>query len=250
MKALIHCLWIAVLFIGCLPVNAHEKLSLCSADSPPWTIKTGYSPYAVAGLAVEIMSELSRRADISIEMQALPFKRCLEYTRYGVNDGCFMTIKNAERESYAHFTDSYLSIPTYVYYETARLGIFEWNSWDDLKNYRIGSQRGFRYGQEFTHAKQSVPLRLSEINSVKIGLDMLLKGRVDLVLSNEYRFEYLMKIHPELKGRFSRAQKPVAIGHVYIAISKKSPNAAIVQKLNKALGEMKSDGTIQKIVQQ
>ncbi|NDV28608.1 ABC transporter substrate-binding protein [Desulfovibrio sp. JC010] len=248
MKKLIPCLWIIILFLTSLPVHAQDKLTLCSADSPPWTIKNGDSPTDIGGLAVDIMNELSRRSGITVHMEALPFKRCLKYTEHGVFDGCFMTIKNAEREVYAEFTDPYLSIPTYIYYNPDILGRVEWETWADLKPYTIGSQRGFKYGQEFTNAVVEIPLKIIEIQSVKSGLVMLSKGWVDLVLSNEFRFNYLMEKYPEFQGMFSRAEKPIAVGHVYMAVSRKSPHVALVPKLNEVLDKMKSDGTIEKIV--
>lgn len=249
MKVFFRCLWIVILFSTFSPAHAGHELLMCSAVSPPWTIKKSDSPSDIEGMAVDIMSEVSRRGGFFFKIEALPFKRCLKYIEHGIYDGCYMTIKNAQRESYAEFTDSYLEIPTYVYYDSSRVDSFEWNSWEDLKSYRIGSQRGFRYGQAFTNAKDQVPLRIVEIPSVKVGFEMILKGRLDLVLSNEYRFKYLAKLHPELQGRFSRAQKPVGVGSLYIAMSKKSPHVSlVVPRLNEILAKMKADGTIQKIV--
>lgn len=248
MKVFSGCLWVAILFFGLSSAHAQDKLALCSGDSPPWTIKTGRSPSDIKGLAVDLMSELFRRADTHVEMVALPFKRCLDNTQSGELDGCFMTIKNAERETYAEFTDSYLTIPTYVYYSPYKFGKFEWESWEDLKPYRIGVQRGFKYSRAFTDALKQVPLTIVEVSDVAEGVGMLFLDRLDLILINEFRFDYLSKTHPEYQARLSRAQKPVGIGHVYIAISKKSPNVSIVPKLNEIIEEMKSDGTIQKIV--
>ena len=221
---------------------------LCSADSPPWTIKTGDSPSKIKGLAVDLMSELFRRADMQIQMVALPFKRCLKETKDGTLDGCFMTIKNTERESYAEFSDAYLAIPTYVYYSLDRLDRFEWDVWEDFKAYTIGVQRGFKYGQAFTNALERVPLKIVEFSDVNKGIEMIRSGRIDLILINEYRLNYLLMRCPEHQHRLARAQKPVATGLVYIAISKRSPNVSIIPKLNEILAEMESDGTIDRIV--
>ncbi|WP_319585013.1 transporter substrate-binding domain-containing protein [uncultured Pseudodesulfovibrio sp.] len=250
MKMVMGSLWILILFLWASLAGAQEKLTLCSADSPPWTIKTGSSPSEIKGLAVDLMLELFRRADAQVEMVALPFKRCLDNTRSGELDGCFMTIKNAERESYAEFSEPYLSIPTYVYYSSERFGCFEWKRWEDFKPYRLGVQRGFKYGREFTEALKRHRLKVVEISDVAEGVGMLLLDRVDFVLTNEFRYDYLMQTHPQYQGRLSRSYKPIAVGRVYIAISKRSPNVAIIPKLNRILGEMRDDGTISRIVGQ
>lgn len=240
--------WIVILCLFFSPALAQETLTLCSADSPPWTIQKSNSPSDIEGLAVDIMSELFSRADTPVEMVALPFKRCLENTQSGELDGCFMTIKNPEREMYAEFTDSYLTIPTYVYYSLEKFEQFEWDSLEDLKPYRIGVQRGFKYGPAFTKALKDVPLKIVEVSDVSEGVGMLFLDRIDLILINEFRFDYLMQQEPVHRGKLDRAQKPVGIGHVYIAISKQSPNVSIVPKLNRILADMTSDGTIDKIV--
>lgn len=248
MSFIIRYMWVIIPFLFLSPAHAQEKLTLCSADSPPWTIQKSKSPSDIEGLAVDIMDELFKRAGADIHLVALPFKRCLENTKSGELDGCFMTIKNKEREQYAEFSDSYLEIPTYVYFSPDKFGQFEWNSWEDLKPYKIGVQRGFKYGPSFTTASKNMPLRIVEVSDVTEGAGMLLLGRIDLLLINEFRYDYLLLHHPEFRGKLSRAQRPVGIGHVHIAISKRSPSASLIPKLNAVIQEMTSDGTIQKIV--
>jgi len=93
-----------------------------------------------------------------------------------------------------------------------------------------------------------VPLKIVEVSDVSEGVGMLLLDRIDLILINEFRYNYLKQTHPEYKI-LSRAQKPVGIGDVYIAISKQSENVSIVPKLNEIIIEMKTDGSIKEIVQ-
>ncbi|QGY41791.1 transporter substrate-binding domain-containing protein [Pseudodesulfovibrio cashew] len=248
MNVFIRYLWIVLIFSFFSPAHAQETLTLCSADSPPWTIQNSSSPTDIEGLAVDIMYELFDRAHTEVQMVALPFKRCLANTQSGELDGCFMTIKNAERETYAEFTDSYLTIPTYAYYSLKKFDQFEWDSWEDLKPYRLGVQRGFKYGRAFTDALKSMPFKIVEVSDVSEGVGMLFLDRIDLMLTNEFRYEYMIRQHPAYEGKLAHALKPIGIGQVYIAISKNSPHVSIVPKLNEIIANMKSDGSLQKIV--
>lgn len=227
---------------------ADQKFKMCAANSPPWTMPTDDLIPKAYGIVVNIMTEMFSQADLSIQMDILPFRRCLNYVKEGVQDGSFMIIKNAKREEYAIFTDPYLYIPTYLFYDKDRFSDFQWNAWENLQGYHIGIQQGFRYGQAFTSASERLKLRLEPTAHIRQSIEKLLAGRIDFVLVNKARFKYLADKDPKIAERLRMADKPVSTGKIYFAISKKSPAVKFIPKLNEIIEKMTMDGSIETIV--
>jgi len=248
MKASIVFLSGLFLFTLAEPGPCSEKMVLCAANYPPWIIVEDTKGKKLSGLSINIMKEISNRLDIEFELSALPFKRCLAYTENCAVDGCFMTIKNAKRESYADYTDYYVAVPSYVFYLSDAFTDFQWEKWQDLIGYAIGIQRAFRYGPEFSHAAEKYKYDLIPSNDIVSSLKMALLKRVDLVVINKYRFNYLAGIHPAFSDKFKSADKSVGTGYFYMAISKKSRFRTMVPGINRIIRQMKDDGTIEKLI--
>lgn len=247
-KIIVLCLF-SLMIWNFQPGFAQTPLQLCAAHYPPWIISENDSSSGISGITIDVMTELFSRADVPVQLAALPFSRCLNYTEMGKNyDGCFMTIKNAERESYARFTESYVSVPTYLFYHQDRFDEFQWDKWEDLQGYSLGIQRGFRYGQEFTKAVERLNLDIKPTNDISQSIKKVIAGRIDFVLVNRYRLHYLISQNPQFADQLKMAEKRVGTGKFYLAISKKSPAADMVPKLNDVIRQMKTDGSLEAII--
>lgn len=93
------------LFLTLLPTFAfaeHPRLRICyeNEDSMPfWTDAEQANP----GLLVELVQSAAQQADLHLELQRQPWKRCIMQLQSGQSDGIFAAIWQADRDTWGQF---------------------------------------------------------------------------------------------------------------------------------------------------
>ena len=215
---------------------------------PPYTLgEEGRAP--TGGIAVDIMNAIFKKIDVKIDMELFPWKRCLFQMKHGIRDGLMLLTKNKDREKYMVYSELIMEDRDLLWYvEKGPSETKTWKSYEDFKNLLIGETAGFNYGKEFNDAKQKFKLRTEVVNTDFLNFKKLLAGRTDLFICNERAANSLFKNHPTLKGKFKAYSRPTKLVKFYMAISKQSPALSLIPNINKAIRELKADGTIDKIV--
>lgn len=224
-----------------------KKVSLSEDPWPPYTLgKTGQVP--TGGIAVEFCNEIFGRLNIELDLKLFPWKRCLKQMEKGQRDGLMLLTKNSDREKFMVFTDSIMTDRDLVWYRADAAKPFAWTTFADWKGYKIGKSRGFNYGDGFNKAEKEFKFKTDVANTDLMNFKKMLKGRIDIFMCNETAANDIFKQNPDLAGKFKSADKPLKEVVFYMSFSKKSPVVAIVPKINKVIADMKSDGTINKIL--
>lgn len=249
-KSAILLISISLLSLLCHSVSSREvrQLIFVSDPWPPFVLgKEGGK--AQGGISIELCQEIFSRLGIPFSSQLHPWKRALVYLKTGEADFTFPLIQNEERSVDIAFTDTVMTDKSRVWFLGARKGgPIEWETITDLKPYRIGIVSGYSHGELFNQAIKDGILKTEPCISYEQGIRKLLHSRMDLLLGNESVIYSLIRSHPEWKGKLKYASK-ISSQHFYrIGISKKSPAMVLIPEINRLIGEMKTDGTIDRIL--
>lgn len=244
MKKLVHS--IAALLMG---------LALCSPAAMAVDIDVVHSgswpPYAgqdlpEQGLAIDIVTTALQRAGYNPRVRTATLTEILEGTRTGVYDVFATPWYTLERSQYLDFSQPYLesSIQFIKRKDTA----FEYTRFDDLETVKIGVIEGYAYDEDFN---ESTAIEKIGAGSLEANLRKLLAGDIDLSLDDALVLSYtLNRSMQERAADLQILARPLVVRGVNIGVSRKNPDhARIVTAFDKAIAEMKQDGTHQRIVE-
>ncbi len=236
------CCWLGILFLFLGNTASAETLNLVTEDYPPFDMRvngqpTGNPDDPLTGIAVDIVSELFKRAEIGYTLKIYSWERAykmaLEMPGYGV----FCTFRTPERESLFQWVGP-LADNNWVFMAKKSRNI-KLASLEDARKYRIGNYRGDAIG-EFLE-KEGFPVAyvsFDHLNARKLDGE-----KIDLWAAGSFVGPYLAK-----REGISSLETVFQIKEhsMFLALNKAvSPDT--VAKLNKHFQEMKADGTVDKI---
>lgn len=201
------------------------------------------------GLIIDILNELLKEShqDYKIKPVPCPFSRCVRMLSQGQVDVMGGLIKTHRREQTMAFVQPpYMVLSSsFVFYANKNSGI-EVNSFDELQGKRIAVMRGGAYFKEFDEDKT---LNRVQVNSEHVAFDLLLKGRVDLVLSVEETAEVAMKT---LNQPFEQLKK-VNYRHTnniygHMAFSQRFAKTKLAVQLQRAMIKLAKSGQLNRLV--
>ncbi len=208
-----------------------------NAAFPPFEYEEGGE---VVGLDADMMAEVAKRLDLTLEIKNLEFDSLPEALTANEIDciAAGLTV-NPEREETMAFTEGYYLASQTVIVK-ADSAIADANG---LKDKKIGCQSGTT-GQWTAEEYTDVANVIGYANGA-LAVEALLNGQVDAVIidnnpAKEYGTQYDGQVKL-LEGQFEDETYAVAV---------KKDNTALRDAINNAIAEMKADGTFNKIVEQ
>ena len=212
---------------------------------PPYSFLRADKP---AGIDVEIMQELGRRAGFTFDIQLAPFKRVIESVREGTVDAGMAVLRSAEREGFAIYT-GVLHNSTYSLF-VPRGSTMAFDGLESLRGKRVGKVRGFFISEAFDAEVAAGRIAVSETASAEQGLRMLLAGRVDAISGQSVVTRYLAR-EAGLADEVQVLAQPLAPDRpAFLVLSRASPlpdKERVAQRLRQTLESMHKDGTIERI---
>ena len=228
-------------------IQADSSVIKVSTDPwEPWVLGNE-GEIATDGLAIKFTSELFHRMGVDLEINIYPYKRCIYQMKNGKRDLLLMVKKTEERKKYMLFSDLAVTDPQLIYFSKDHIGDFEWNSWKDLQEYTVGVVAGFNYG-DFESAAKKYRIKHEVVSSDSQNIRKLLAGRVDFILLSRSTANYYMTQNPESAKKLKAASTPIDVAKFYFGLSKKGKAVKYLPKINEVLGEMKRDGSLDKIL--
>ena len=241
---------LAVLWIGCILLFSVATV-FCEE-----TVTVGVNEYAPLlsenmkhnGVMGRILTEIFALEGMKVELKWIPWKRAYlgvkEGKRYDLTP-CWS--KNAEREKDVYFSD-----PLYeMYHVFFHLKTFpiKWQSYDDLKEYKIGATIGYFYGDDFKNAESSGKIKVEYAPSDYLNFKKLVKGRFQVFPINFITGPYLARksLTPEEFSSITSNPKPVSThSNHYVLFSKNEKGLRLLQLFNKGLKQLKGSGKFDK----
>lgn len=202
--------------------------------------------YQVNGVATGVYPALVKavfaRAGVPVQVQAKPWVRVLNDMDRGVGAiaGVYRTAERARKWD--------LSAPVL----TENIAVFlrkdaDWafTDFSDLNGRTIGTVRGWSYGESFDTAR-AIPLLTAEgTQSDRNNLRKLASNRLDAVLAVEEAG--ITALQSMGITTVVAAERYLSANPAHIAFPKSSRREALVQRLNKAIAELRREGELNRI---
>ncbi len=230
----------ALLFVP-VASAADKALRVAANTWPPYVDES----LGGSGLAMEIVSTAFERAGYPIRVYIQSWPRTLEGARVGVYDVIAAAWYSDERAATLAFSKPYFH--NEIRFLKRKGADIHYRQLSDLKGLLIGVVRDYAYGEAFNHSPDLVRVGA---NHVIQNLLRLMQGRIDLTLGDELVLRYQMKAFmPNAMQNLEFLPKPLERKGLHIAVSKENPaHQRIVADFDKALAQMRADGTWQRIV--
>ncbi len=225
--------------------TSFEKVVVAVDHAPPYGMVS--EDGRVSGAIVDIMREIQRTLPIKLEYVACPFSRCLKMLEQNELDVMGGLIRTEAREQKMQFlTPPYMMLSSsFVFYARADSEL-KINNYQDLVGKRIAVMRGAAHFPRFDNDKTLTKVEaLSEHNA----FDMLLKGRVELVIAVETTADhasvFLQRPSQEIV-KMPYRYKDVIYGH--IALSKQFASSGLAEKIQDRLNTLVLNGRLTELV--
>ncbi|WP_415401739.1 substrate-binding periplasmic protein [Tateyamaria sp. SN3-11] len=233
---------LAALAAVCLSASASsaQNLSLAATEWPPFY----GSELPDNGFMTEIVIEAFDRAGYGSDVAFLPWKRAFEGTRDGKYDALFTMWYREEREEFFLFSDPLPSNELVLLVRAGEGGTFE--GYDKLQGKTIGVVRGYAAPPGFEEAK----LKVSEARDDEENLRKLLRGRIDMALTDRIVAQHIINTKMESDAEnFGWMEPPVHVDVQYMVVPKAIDNSEeLMRSFNTSLTAMTEDGTLKEIM--
>jgi len=239
-------LWLvgALLFALAESAAAEDPLLIVSPESHPYAYREGS---ATKGVLHDLVTEAFRRAQRPIEIRFLPWARCMEDVRKGRADAMFVMYKTPERERDFSFPEESLTdLRERIF--VRRNANFE--LLDDFSNFtgrRIGMLNYTVHGARLSQAiAQHRIASLESVSSYEAMVGMLASGHLDLLIGVDDAIIDAAR-YQGLTDRIREIDPVIDTIPAYMVFARRPELAEASRDFDRALHEMKADGTYDRI---
>lgn len=236
---------LTLVFCGLHPSAARaEVLHYSNEHWPPYVIVDQAGE--MSGIDLEILRELARRLNLTVEATTCNWVQCLRKMETGRQDVISAALRRPEREKYMFYiTPPYILCSNKLFYILRGSGV-EINGYRDVHGLKVGVLNGSAYFAPFDDdpkVNKVAVLRTEQL------LYMLNAGRLDAMIGTELVTDYLIR-ERGLEGRFVKSAFRHDSGTPFhFAISKKSPLAAMLPRFNAVMKALIDEGFVARVVE-
>ena len=214
-------------------------LGTARAETPVITVSTNNTPLDRKALQ-ELSQEAFRRAGLAIKLVSLPSERSLQSANAGEVDGEGLRVAGLSSQ-YANLVqvpERYISVSFVAFAKDAMINLD--TGWDALKSQRVA----FITGWKMFEANAAAARVVNKVDKPEQMFRMLDSGRVDLALYT--RTDGIALVRSMGLSSIAPLSPPLKEVDMYLYRNKKHEDA--VPKLYQAFGEIKADGTYNRIM--
>lgn len=176
-----------------------------------------------------------------------PWLRGLEGTAAGRYDATFPYQVTDARLKRFIFSDPLIEVKTVAVF-TVQSGR-EYKSPESVRGLRLCNPLGFALNRAVSALVQSGDVEEILSPDVESCLRMMLHGRLDVFIGNEFLVRHALACTPGGKEGLSYAGQPVGHTPLHLAVPMDRPNAkALVDAFNKGLAQLRATGEWQRII--
>lgn len=213
-KLLFAILLLSICF-NCTSTEISSKALLCVPEAPPYS----GSQLPNGGPLTKVVVEALRLAKINVEIRYAPWARILRDAEYG---NCLILglWSTKQRRAIFHFSTHPII--------KQELGLYTINK----KNF-ADIEKGILAVERSSYISESLKqqaAKLYEITSIKQGLEMLAKSRVDALYGEMGHINYLIHLDDVFKNKNNISFQTLEIKRGFLAISKSNPHALSILK--------------------
>jgi len=231
---------VSLILLTANPVAAQKTLKLFVPPSI-WVQVDGDK---MTGPIIDFLTDYFAEFDIEIVSVKLPWVRAIANMDSGELDLMPVIFHTQERERSMVFSVPYVDVPTIVF--VAKGKTFPFSQPQDLIGRHGLMIKDDSISSDFNRLKSE--LDLTEVRDHETILKMLDAGRADYAVMAKYAFLIEAK-RLGYEDVIESLPTPIATRNLHIAISRKSEFLDFMPELNSRLRTMKTDGTMQRIIE-
>ena len=246
-------LYLLIFLLFSLPLSAARQEPVCDkllvGGSHRWIPvsfleKDGQSP---SGIGYDLIKHIAGQLHLELDINPqLPWKRALQYLKNGQLDVVSALYWTKERSLFFHYTQAYFYNEPRIF--VLKDKVFPYQKFEDLIGLTGVVPTGGSFGEAFDRFARENQLELHEVNSKRLMIKALINGVADYFIQDHLdALSYLKLQH--LDSEIIALPNPVSVTPVHFAISKKSPCAASLAKINREIVRAKENGTLASIIQ-
>jgi polar amino acid transport system substrate-binding protein len=201
------------------------------------------------GFASHIVTEAFANVGIEVEYGFFPWARAYKLSKDGTWDGGAVWWDTEERREFHYFSEAVAPATTVLFHLKDK--DFDWKTYEDLGNVRIGATLEYSYGTAFDEAEAAGTIKTNRAPKDETNLKKLLKGRVD-VFPGELMVTYAQirdTFSEEEAARFTHHELPINDQPLHLMLSKKvEGNEDLRNLFNEGLRQLKESGRYDQII--
>jgi polar amino acid transport system substrate-binding protein len=246
MRSLIAALVLVATLLA--PAAQAQQLTFVGdVDFAPYSMMSEGRP---SGIDVEVLAEAARRAGVDVRIVLRPWDELIRMLKAGECHGAFSLFRGEGRSEYAIFLDTVpLHLSDYVFF--TKVGDrFSFRSYDDMAGKTVGRASGISLGEEFDAAAATGGMILRDYPDQAAALGALVAGEVDAYAGNMDVTYNRLKSMGMTSSIVYLPKKILSQRPAYAVLSRAADipeRAEVVQRLERALDQMRRDGTYRTI---
>ena len=241
-KKRLTCLWFMFAFISYSQASSIETVTVTTGEWSPLISENlpGHGPIST------VVKEAFLQSNIDVKFRFLPWKRAMREVNIGSSDASSAWRITDERKQKFLFSDSVYENENVFFYLKSRP--FNWDTFKDLKHYKIGAVLAYAYSEEFESAEKKGTFEVYRVNKEKLLIYMLISGRIHAFPANrEVGINLIRSEAPEFFNDFSIHSKPLITKPLSLIFKNNAKGRRLLKKFNDGLEKLKSSGRFDKI---
>lgn len=237
-------------FVFLISINStaaanNDTITLVLHHNPPYSYTENTEK--PKGVVIDILTPIVSELGLRLNVVQCPFARCMRLMRDNDADIMGSLMRTPERERIFSFvTPAYMALYSSFRFYSISGANFTVNDYEDLQDKRIAVVRGAVYFPRFDNDRDLIKVdTTSEVHA----LDMLIKGRVDLMLAVEQTTDQSLLAMQTPAGTLMKHpfqdQEPI-LGH--LALSQEFAQSERAKQVTQAYRELVSSGKLNEIV--
>lgn len=221
-----------------------KLLKITTGEYPPWSS----ADFKHGGFVHHVISEAFKHEGFKVEYTYYPWARNYKQGQKGDFHATAFWYHSEEREKLFYYSNP-LYAEDVVFFHLKTTKFKEWDTLENLGQYRIGITRGYTYTPEIWEAQKKGNLNIVVSNSDKINFKMLLRKRTDLfIMATVAGYSLLQKeLSMTHMQTLTYNPKPLFSSEGHLLFPKVRPDAQDLLKVfNKGLKALKNNGFYEK----
>ncbi|RMF12899.1 MAG: amino acid ABC transporter substrate-binding protein [Gammaproteobacteria bacterium] len=187
---------------------------------------------------------------VAVEYVYAPWKRALHDLETGEVDASAAWRMTEARASRFLFSGEAVYQGENVFFY-AKAAPFDWQTLEDLAQYRIGGVRGYAYSAEFESAAKAGKLSVFRVNDEKSLVTMLLAGRIDVFPADRQVGRAMLDALPlQQAEQITFHPKPLTRKPLYLLVRKDEKGRALIERFDRGLRTLIESGRLKQIYEE
>ncbi|MCQ8879801.1 transporter substrate-binding domain-containing protein [Pseudoalteromonas shioyasakiensis] len=221
------------------------KVSLAVDHGPPYSQIS--EDGEISGAIVDIFQEIQQQLGFKLELVGCPFSRCIRMLEQGEVNAMGGLILTPKRQQLMHFvTPPYMVITSSFVFYARHESQLEIKRYDDLYGKKIAIMRGAAYFKRFNEDDKLIKVPVLTENT---AIDLLVKGRVDLVIGIESTTDHAMSVLNQPINKLVKMDyRHSDTIYGYLALSQSFHNTDLAKRIDEQLKKLADSGELTKLV--